>query len=51
MFLENKQANYTSDVQSDIEQVCWVVEKCASAENDKELYATEKREQETVEWH
>ena len=51
MFLESEQTNYTTDVQSDDEQVGWVVEKCASAENDQELQTTEKREQETVKRH
>jgi hypothetical protein len=51
MFLKIEQTNYASNVQSDYEQVGWVVEECAAAENDQKFYATEEREQETVEWH
>ena len=51
MFLKIEQTNYASNVQGDYEQVGWVVEECTAAENDQKLYATEEREQETVEWH
>ena len=33
------------------EEIGWVVEQGAAAENNEEFDATEEREQETVEWH
>ena len=51
MLLESQKANYATNVQGYYEEIGWVVEQGAAAENNEEFDATEEREQETVEWH